>query len=252
LISPILHTAPGKHAWRSQFVAIWNSFILHWHSKNGRYSLSVDASCQTHIRLAMPNAPTSSDSALPRLKQLAQAAGHFGPALRDLMRPNYRGDTPPVREWTADNATAVDACKTEQGVINLMNPDKATYLGFNFLSPKVVEFRLAAACRTTNDFFRCAALATMFLRASVKAESTVDTIRALPPDVNGLGEFVDAAQRSCDGYLLRGQWKDFEERKALWNPVSAGSLLEEGEGEGEQQSDARERDVLPIDAEMNV
>ncbi|KAK4032741.1 hypothetical protein C8A01DRAFT_40803 [Parachaetomium inaequale] len=129
LISPTLHTAEHEHAWRRNLNSVWRFINFHWDPKNkrGPYNLSVNMSCRTNLRLDMP-----AGSGLRELKRLPQAVDYFGPTLKAHLPIDHLGEKTAVRNPASGKTAAIEACKSEQAVAALMNPNGTRYLGFNF------------------------------------------------------------------------------------------------------------------------
>ncbi|KAL2134555.1 hypothetical protein VTI74DRAFT_11527 [Chaetomium olivicolor] len=147
----------------------------------------------TNLRIAMP-----SGSGLPQLKRLAQAVGHFEPTLKALLPLDH-------------------AYKSAQEVVALMNPEGAQYFGFNFSMPNsiTVSFCPGATCRTMGKFLAYAAVATVFLRASMKLKSTAD-LKTFPRTLDGLNKFFKSVGRpGVDGMHLNSLLADYKSSKTL-------------------------------------
>ncbi|KAK4243230.1 hypothetical protein C7999DRAFT_36450 [Corynascus novoguineensis] len=225
LVSPVLRASPGQREWCTYIRAIWQFFVIHWRVKQGSYSLSVDAHCKTHLRIAIPD-----DYPFSHLKRLAQAAAHFETALRNLMPLDYVGAEKAVRNWAGTKlVAAIEACKTKEDVMNLMNPRGDTYLGFNFLklNSKVIEFCPGAACRTMNDFFTCAVVAMRFFRASKNMQTSADILK-FPTTINGFNDFMKrGGVTGSDGVYLRTLLMDYASHKTP-KPITTKKVTDTG------------------------
>jgi len=93
LTSPTLYVfPPGQYEWYASIDGIWRFFLLHWRAQKGSFNLSADAHCRTRLQIVFQDV-----SPLKQLKHLAQIAGHFEPAPRDLMPLDYVGAEKAVR-----------------------------------------------------------------------------------------------------------------------------------------------------------
>ncbi len=119
---------------------------------------------------------------------------------------DYVGAEKAVRIWLgARSVAAIEACKTARELMQLMNPEGAAYLGFNFsnLDRKVIEFSPGAACRTRRDFFTSAAIATAFWRASAALQTAAHVLK-LPRTVDGLIKFMGSGGANGSGGFYLG------------------------------------------------
>ncbi|KAK4135061.1 hypothetical protein BT67DRAFT_420686 [Trichocladium antarcticum] len=232
LVSPIL-TAYKGGVWRKDVQKMWQFLV-------GEFRVSADESCSTHVHLSL-----ASGFALSQLKRLAQAVIYFECAIEALMPVDRRGNEYARSNWidnkhlayknlTRDQSMlAIEACKSQRDVINLMNPDQSKYFGFNFLALekyKTVEFRRGAASTTVNHVFKWVEFAMTFLQASIQA-SDMGTFKKFQPTVSGLKQFFSSAELVNDAGMNQAKYTErqghSENEKVEPTPVKLESLSKE-------------------------
>lgn len=210
LVSPILTAYKGGEVWRESVSQMWRFLSL-------RYGVTADASCSTHVHLSLARG-----FSLTQLKRLAQAVIYFECAVEALMPPDRRGNEYARSNWIDNkhlayknlnrdqSMLAIEACKSQEEVIALMNPDKSKYFGVNFLALeryKTVEFRRGAASTKLNDVFMWVEFAMTFLQASIQLPSKNDFSR-FQPTVGGLRNFFDNANLVEDPGMNQRKYLD--------------------------------------------
>jgi hypothetical protein len=136
-----------------------------------------------------------------------QQQGQEGDRRRWSWPPARRGNEFAMSNWIDNpnlacknlnrekSTQAIEACKTQRDVINLMNPDQSKYFGFNFMNLetyKTIEFRRGAASSNVTHVFMWVEFAMTFLQASIQA-SNISAFKKFQPTVGGLKKFFATA-----------------------------------------------------------
>ncbi|KAK3331387.1 hypothetical protein B0H66DRAFT_580220 [Apodospora peruviana] len=181
MVSPVLTAGEGRE-WRDKVSKMW-SFL------KSTYNVSANSSCRTmctsHLEVARGNEYSWSNW-----------IHNLNLAYKDLSR--------------AESMLAIEACKTERDVVNLMNSDGSKYFGFNFLSlepPKTIEFCRGATSTTVQDVFKWVRFSMAFLQASIRLPDR-NAFDKFQPTIGGIKMFFDNAELVEDPGMNQRKHRD--------------------------------------------
>lgn len=171
-----------------------------WEFLTAEYRVTADEECSTHVHLSLTGGYT-----LTQLKRLAQAVVYFEPAVERIVPETRRNNEYARSNWIdnrhlaykklsrADSMRAIEACKSDADVIELMNPGQDRYFGFNFLPLKTyrtIEFRRGSGSTNVGEVFRWVEFAVRFLQASMGV-ARLEDFQKFKSNVGGLKQFLN-------------------------------------------------------------